>query len=75
MSSAKDILREAESLPIEERAILVDSLLRTMNQPDPGIDRKWAEVASRRLSELRSGKVQPVPGEVVFERIMKRLAE
>jgi hypothetical protein len=33
------------------------------------------KVANRRLSEMRSGKVEPVPGGEVFERIRKRLGK
>jgi putative addiction module component (TIGR02574 family) len=68
----KELIAEAVSLPIEERAILVDSILRSMNPPESDVDRDWAALANRRLAELRSGKVQGVPGEEVFARIMKR---
>jgi GNAT superfamily N-acetyltransferase len=39
MLSTKEIIREAQSLPLEERAIVVDSLLRRLNTPDPEINR------------------------------------
>jgi len=74
MPSTAEIIREAESLPVEERAVVVDSLLRSLNTPDPEIDRKWAAVARRRLEELRSGHVKPIPGEEVFARIRKRFS-
>lgn len=74
MPSTAEIIQEAEALPVEERAVVVDSLLRSLNPPDPEIDRKWAAVARRRLEELRSGRVKPVPGEEVFARIRQRFA-
>ena len=74
MPSAAEIIHEAESLPVEDRTVIVDSLLRTLNPPDLEIDRKWAAVARRRLEELRSGRVKPVPGEEVFARIRQRFA-
>ena len=74
MPSTAEIIREAESLPVEERTVVVDSLLRSLNPPDPEIDRKWAAVAKRRLEELRSGRVMPVPGEEVFAKIRQRFA-
>lgn len=70
----KDLIAEANSLPVEERVIVIDSLLKSLNPPDSDIDRKWADVAKRRLSELRSGSVKPIPGEDVFNRIWKRFA-
>jgi putative addiction module component (TIGR02574 family) len=72
MHSTEEIIQEAASLPVEERIIVVDSLLRTLNSPDPDIDKEWAEVAKRRLDELRSGRVNPVPGDQVFARIKER---
>ena len=74
MHGTKEIIEEAAALPVEERAIVVDSLLRTLNTPDPEIDKSWAEVANRRLAELRSGRVQAIPGEQVFKRIRERFA-
>ena len=72
MPSTAEIIRGAESLPVEERTLVIDSLLRTLNPPDPENDRKWAAVARRRLDDLRSGRVQPVPGDEVFAKIRQR---
>ncbi|MFH0730515.1 MAG: addiction module protein [Pseudomonadota bacterium] len=69
MHSAQDIIQEAAALPVEERILVVDSLLRTLNTPNPDIDSNWVGVAKRRLAELRSGRVNPVPGDQVFARI------
>lgn len=70
--NTKQLIDEAVSLPVEERAIVVDSLLRSLNQPESEIDKKWAEEAKRRLVELRSGHVEVVPGEEVFRRVWER---
>ena len=70
--NTKELIDEAVSLPVEERALVVDSLLRSLNQPESEIDKKWASVAQRRLVEIRSGTVDSVPGEEVFEEIWKR---
>ncbi|MFH0879377.1 MAG: addiction module protein [Lentisphaerota bacterium] len=63
------MIQEATALPVEERILVVDSLLRTLNTPNPDIDSSWVGVAKRRLAELRSGSVDPVPGDQVFARI------
>lgn len=68
----KDLIDEANALPAEERALLVDSLLRGLNPSDSEVDRKWAAVAQRRLTEMRSATVEPVPGNEVFEKIRRR---
>ena len=70
--NTKELIDEAVSLPVEERALVVDSLLRSLNQPDSEIDKKWAVVAKRRLTELRSESVETIPGQKVFNKIWKR---
>ena len=72
MSPRQKIIDEALSLPVEERAFIADSLLKSLNRPDPEIDKKWIEVAKRRLEEIRTGKVKPIPGDEVFAKIQKR---
>lgn len=72
MHGMKEIMQEAASLPVEERAIVVDSLLRTLNPPDAEIEREWVKVAKRRLMELRSGSVKAIPGSEVFSKISER---
>ncbi len=71
----KDIIEKAISLPVEKRALVIDSLLKSLNPPDKEIDKKWAVVAKRRLEELRSNKAKAVPGEEVFERIWDKLSK
>ena len=68
MGRTQDLIDEAISLPIEERSLLVDTLLRSMNPSDEENDKKWASEAKKRLAELRSGKVKSIPGEEVFKK-------
>ncbi len=70
--NTKQLIDEAVLLPVEERVLVVDSLLRSLNQPQSKVDRKWAEVAKRRLAELRSGRVEAIPGEDVFGKVWER---
>ena len=71
----KKIIEEALSLPVEQRALIADSLLKSLNMPDAAIDAKWVEVANRRLQELRTGKVKPITGDEVFSEILGRMSE
>ncbi len=70
-----DLIDEAEALPVEERALVVDSLLRSLNPPESKIDEKWASVAQERLKEVRSGAVKTVPGEDVFAEVWNDRAQ
>lgn len=70
--NTKTLISEAVSLPVEERALMVDSLLKSLNQPESEIDNKWAAVARRRVNELKSGQVKSIPGDEVFAKIWSR---
>ena len=70
--NTKELIDEAVSLPVEERTLIIDSLLRSLNQPETEIDRKWRETARRRLADLRSGTAKSVPGQEVFDKVWKR---
>ena len=73
--NTKELINKAVALPVEERALMVDSLLQSLDQPESAVDKEWAKVANKRLAEIRSGKVQPLPGDDVFERIRNRLGK
>jgi hypothetical protein len=71
--NTQKLIAGAVSLPVEERVLVVDSLLRSLNQPESEIDKKWATVAQKRLLELRSGSVAAVSGEDVFNATGKKI--
>ncbi|MBI3754447.1 MAG: addiction module protein [Deltaproteobacteria bacterium] len=75
MHGMKEIIQEAASLPVEERAMVIDSLLQTLNPQDMGIEREWVKAAKRRLAELRSGRVKAIPGDEVFAKIRERFGK
>jgi len=70
--NTKELIEQAIALPVEERALVVDSLLRSLNPPQSDIDPQWTAEAKRRLAELRSGDLDTIPGEAVFERVWER---
>lgn len=72
MMKTAELIDELASLPVEERARVLDTLLRSLNPPESTLDAAWLEVAQRRLDELRAGRVKTLPGEAVFERIRQR---
>jgi hypothetical protein len=67
------VTEDALSLPTENRLILVEKLLRSLNLPIcEDIDRLWAEEAELRISQIDSGKAKLVPGEEVFAKIKEK---
>ncbi len=69
-----ELIAEIISLPVEERAMVIDSLLKSLNPPESEIDKKWAAVARQRLTELKSGDVTAIPGDEVFKKIWQRFS-
>ncbi len=70
--NANELIEQAIVLPVEERALVVDWLVRSLNPPQSEIATQWVTEAKRRLVELRAGKVEAVPREAVFERVRER---
>ncbi|MEE9430888.1 MAG: addiction module protein [Melioribacteraceae bacterium] len=72
--NTKELIAEAISLPVEKRALIVDSLLKSLNPSEQQIDKKWIAVAKKRLDEIRTGKVELIPGEEVFDKVWKKFS-
>ncbi len=65
-----EILKEALSLPPEERAEIVERLLSSLDTPErQRIDRLWAEEAEARLAAYERGEMKAIPAAEVFESI------
>jgi putative addiction module component (TIGR02574 family) len=64
--NASDILKKALTLPAAERADLAGSLIESLDEAEDGaVEAAWEAEIVRRMEELDSGKVKPIPlGEV-----------
>ncbi len=65
--NSKEILDEAMALKPEERFIIVEGLLKSLDEPDQKIDAIWAEEAGKRLKAYRNGRLEGIPMEEVFK--------
>jgi putative addiction module component (TIGR02574 family) len=63
----RQILEKALVLSAAERADLVESLLASLDQPDPRIDELWAKEAEHRLAAYEAGRMEAYPADEVFE--------
>jgi len=70
-----DLMTMAESLPLDLKTQLIDRLLKSINPSEKEIDKLWAKEAERRVEEIKSGKVKPIPGEKVFKEIRERFSK
>jgi putative addiction module component (TIGR02574 family) len=65
--SSKEILGQALSLKPEERFMIVESLLKSLDEPDQKIDEIWADEAEKRLKAYREGNLEGIPMEEIFK--------
>jgi len=65
--STKELLDEALKLKPKERALLVESLIKSLDQPQKELDEIWAEESEKRLKAYREGKLEGIPMEEVFK--------
>jgi putative addiction module component (TIGR02574 family) len=63
----KEILEQALKLKPRERFLVVEGLLRSLDEPDRELDAIWAEEAEKRLRAYRDGKLKGIPMEEIFE--------
>jgi putative addiction module component (TIGR02574 family) len=57
-----ELLKKALALPAEARAALAGSLLDSLDDAvDVSAEEEWNREIARRIAELDSGKVKPVP--------------
>ena len=57
-----ELLKKALAVPAEARAALAGSLLESLEDTmDAAAEEEWNQEIARRIAELDSGKVKPVP--------------
>jgi len=57
-----ELLKKALALPPEVRAALASSLLESLDETvDASAEEAWSQEIARRIEELDSGKVKPIP--------------
>jgi len=65
--STKEILEAAIKLRPQERFLVIEGLIRSLDEPNAALDAIWAEEAERRLAAYRDGRLEGVPIEAIFE--------
>jgi len=66
MKTGKEILEKALKLKPQDRFLLIEGLLQSLDEPDKDIDEIWAEEAEKRLKAYREGRLKGIPYEEVF---------
>jgi len=66
MESSESLLKKALLLKPQDRFLLIDGLIRSLDEPDKEIDEIWNVEAERRLKAHREGKTQGLSFKAVF---------
>ncbi len=66
------IVAEAQSLPREQIAELVDRLTNSLYETmDVQVEDAWKAETRRRVAEIENGEVQAIPGDEVSARVRR----
>jgi putative addiction module component (TIGR02574 family) len=69
MSDPAEVLKNALSLDVHNRAALAQGLLASLEElSEEEAERLWAEEAQRRLEEYRAGRAKAVRAEEVMKK-------
>ena len=58
--TAETLSAQAAQLPPEERMVLVERILDSLDEPDASLDALWAKEAADRLAAYRRGEIRAV---------------
>lgn len=71
---ASKLEAQALKLPAEQRARLAERLISSLDQvTDADSEQLWVREAERRLDEIESNQVEPVPADRVIEKARSSL--
>ena len=64
--STRDVLEMAMELKPEEKLLVVEGLLKSLDEPDTRLEDIWSEEAEKRLLAYREGSLKGIPMDEVF---------
>jgi Putative addiction module component len=74
--TVEQIAEEALALPSESRALLADKLVESLNTAALSrIDEVWLAQAKPRRDDVRSSKVQTIPGDEALAKVRRTIGE
>jgi putative addiction module component (TIGR02574 family) len=60
MAEPKAVIDEGLQLKPAEKAIVIEALIRSLDVPDPDIEKAWADEAEKRLKAYKEGKIESI---------------
>lgn len=72
--AVSEIYADIQKLSDSDKEELLRALMAELDAPlDADVEKAWLNEAQKRYRELAEGRVQGVPGHLVFERLRARL--
>jgi len=66
--STNELLNLALQMSPEDRFVLVDGIIQSLEQPDEALNEAWVHEAERRLAAYRAGEMEVVSAEQLFQK-------
>ena len=66
--SINEILEDAINLKPQDKYLLIETLVHSLNEPDSDIEKLWIEESQRRLDLYNSGELETVSYDEVFNK-------
>jgi len=60
------LVEKALELKPQEKLVLIEALVSSLDKPDPKIAKIWLQEAEARLKAYRAGKSKGIPAEKIF---------
>jgi putative addiction module component (TIGR02574 family) len=69
-----EVLEKALTLSTQERGLIIDRLIESLDEgpAEEGVEAAWADEIKSRVDDIRSGRVEMIPGEQVLRDLAKR---
>ena len=65
--SLNEIIDEALTLKPQERYVIIENLVQSLNQPNLEIEKLWIEESTKRVKAIKDGSLKTVPYEDIFD--------
>ena len=66
MPTTKTIISQSLTLKPAEKSLVIEALLKSLDVPDPKIEKIWANEAEKRLKAYKAGKIKTISFEDMF---------
>jgi putative addiction module component (TIGR02574 family) len=66
--SLNEIINEALTLQPQDRYLIIENLVQSLNQPNEEIDKLWIEESIKRVDAVKNGSLKTLSYEDVFAR-------